>query len=60
KVSVICPGSVQTHFGQSDPKDYALRPEDVAYMAYQMIAAPEHVIMNQVIMRPVVPQHLQK
>lgn len=60
KVSVICPGSVQTHFGQSDPKDYALRPEEVAYMAYQMIAAPEHVIMNQLIMRPIVPQHLQK
>jgi len=60
KVSVICPGSVQTEFGQSAPKEYALRPEEVAYMAYQMIAAPEHVIMNQLIMRPVVPQHLQK
>lgn len=60
KVSVICPGSVQTHFGQNDPKDYALHPEEVAYMAYQMAAAPEHIIMNQLIMRPVVPQQLQK
>ncbi|MMZ55842.1 Sepiapterin reductase [compost metagenome] len=60
KVSVICPGSVQTHFSQGEPKDYALRPEEVAYMAYQMAAAPEHIIMNQLIMRPVVPQQLQK
>lgn len=60
KVSVICPGSVQTHFNQGEPKDYALRPEEVAYMAYQMAAAPEHIIMNQLIMRPVVPQQLQK
>lgn len=56
KVSVICPGSVQTYFGDIEPKDYALEPEDVAYMAYQMAAAPKHVILNQVIMRPVVPQ----
>ncbi|WP_027417282.1 SDR family oxidoreductase [Aneurinibacillus terranovensis] len=56
KVSVICPGSVQTHFGGTEPKDYSLEPEDVAYMAYQMAAAPKHVILNQVIMRPVVPQ----
>jgi NADP-dependent 3-hydroxy acid dehydrogenase YdfG len=60
KVSVICPGSVQTYFGQTDPKAYSLRPEEVAYIAYQMAAAPEHVIMNQVIMRPVVPQPQQK
>lgn len=52
KVSVICPGSVQTYFGDTDPKEYALLPEDVAYMAYQMAAAPERVIMNQVVMRP--------
>jgi NADP-dependent 3-hydroxy acid dehydrogenase YdfG len=60
KVSVLCPGSVQTYFGQSVPKDYSLRPEEVAHMAYQMVAAPEHIIMNQVIMRPVVPQQIQK
>ena len=52
KVSVICPGSVQTYFGDTNPKDYALLPEDVAYIAYQMAAAPERVIMNQVVMRP--------
>jgi NADP-dependent 3-hydroxy acid dehydrogenase YdfG len=56
KVSVICPGSVQTYFGQTEPKDYSLRPDDVAQIAYQMAAAPEHIILNQVIMRPVVPQ----
>ncbi|BAU29042.1 3-oxoacyl-[acyl-carrier protein] reductase [Aneurinibacillus soli] len=56
KVSVICPGSIQTYFGGTDPKDYALHPKDVAQIAYQMAAAPEHVILNQVIMRPVVPQ----
>lgn len=52
KVSVICPGSVQTHFGGTEPKDYALLPEDVAFMAYQMVASPQRVIMNQVVMRP--------
>lgn len=52
KVSAICPGSVQTYFGGSEPKDYALLPEDVAWMAYQMVAAPQRVIMNQVVMRP--------
>ena len=56
KVSVICPGSVQTHFGGTDPQDYSLHPEDVAFMAYQMASAPERIILNQVIMRPKVPQ----
>jgi NADP-dependent 3-hydroxy acid dehydrogenase YdfG len=56
KVSVICPGSVQTHFGGTEPKDYSLEAEDVAYMAYQIAAAPKNVILNQIIMRPVVPQ----
>ncbi|WCK56027.1 SDR family oxidoreductase [Aneurinibacillus sp. Ricciae_BoGa-3] len=56
KVSVICPGSVQTHFGGTEPKDYALEAEDVAYMAYQVAAAPKNVILNQITMRPVVPQ----
>lgn len=59
KVSVICPGSIQTSFGGTNPKDYALHPEEVAHMAYQMAAAPEHIILNQVIMRPVVPQPKQ-
>ena len=59
RVSVICPGSIQTGFGSSEPKSYALKPRDVAKVAYDMATAPEGVIMNQVVMRPQVPPELQ-
>lgn len=60
RVSVICPGSIQTEFGGSDPKSYALKPEHVAKIAFDMATAPEGVILNQVVMRPQVPPELQK
>lgn len=60
RVSVICPGSIQTDFfGPSGAQSYALKPEQVAEAAYQMVAAPEGVIVNQVVMRPQVPPELQ-
>lgn len=59
KVSVICPGSIQTEFGGSPPKSYALAPEQVAKVAYDIVTAPDGVIMNQVIMRPQVPPEFQ-
>lgn len=55
KVSVICPGSVQTEFGGTPPKPYSLRPDDVAEVVLQVAAAPRNVILNQVVMRPLVP-----
>lgn len=59
RVSVICPGSIQTEFGGKDPKSYSLKPEQVAKVAYDMVTAPEGVILNQVVMRPQVPPELQ-
>lgn len=59
RVSALCPGSIQTKFGDSDPKAYALKPEHVAKVAYDMATAPEGVILNQVVMRPQVPPELQ-
>lgn len=59
KVSVICPGSIQTDFSGFNSKSYALKPEQVAKVAYDMAVAPEGVILNQVVMRPQVPPELQ-
>lgn len=60
KVSVICPGSVQTGFGGTPPRPYSLRPEDVARAVLEAVAAPEGVIVNQIVLRPVVPPEFQK
>ncbi len=60
KVSVICPGSVQTGFGGTPPRSYSLLPEDVATVALEMAAAPRRVILNQVVMRPLVPPEFQR
>lgn len=59
KVSVICPGSIQTDFSGFEAKSYALQPEQVAKVAYDMAVAPDGVILNQVVMRPQVPPELQ-
>lgn len=60
RVSVICPGSIQTDFAGTPAKSYSLKPEHVAKVAYDMVTAPEGVILNQVVMRPQVPPELQK
>lgn len=58
-VSVICPGSIKTDFFGAESKQYALEPEQVAKVAFDMVTAPEGVILNQVVMRPQVPPELQ-
>lgn len=62
KVSAINPGSVKTGFagkgtgpGQTPPKPYSLEPEDVARIIVDVAAQPPGVIVNQVIVRPLVP-----
>ncbi|ADU50903.1 short-chain dehydrogenase/reductase SDR [Thermaerobacter marianensis DSM 12885] len=55
RVTAVCPGSVQTHFGGTPPRDYSLRPEDVAHTVVEVAAAPKRVIYGTVIMRPLVP-----
>lgn len=59
KVSVICPGSIKTDFFGAEGKPYALEPEQVAKVAFDMVTAPEGVILNQVVMRPQVPPEFQ-
>ncbi|MGA9174800.1 MAG: SDR family NAD(P)-dependent oxidoreductase [Thermoactinomyces sp.] len=58
KVSTVCPGSIKTEFGR--PKDYALEAEQVAETVWTIVSAPKGVIINQVIMRPLVPREYQK
>ncbi|MGE5589722.1 MAG: SDR family oxidoreductase [Bacillota bacterium] len=58
KVSLIAPGSVDTYFNDKAPgqgPSHALKPEDVAQVALDIAAAPPGVILNEVIMRPLVP-----
>lgn len=65
KVSSINPGSVKTAFGGkgTDPdrehKPYSLEPEDVARLILDVAAQPPGVIVNQVIVRPLVPPEFQ-
>lgn len=66
KVSSINPGSVKTNFGgkgtgpgQTPPKPYSLEPEDVARLITDVAAQPPGVIVNQVIVRPLVPPEWQ-
>lgn len=59
KVSVVCPGSVNTGFAGNPPRPYALQPEDVARAVLEIAAAPRGVIINQVVMRPLVPVPVQ-
>lgn len=58
KVSIVGPGSVDTSFGDKEPgrgPSWALRPEDVAQVVLDLAAAPAGVVINEVIMRPLVP-----
>lgn len=59
KVTAICPGSVQTEFAGTPAKSYSLEPDDVADIALLMAEAPHRVILNQVVMRPLVPTEFQ-
>lgn len=58
KVSVVCPGSVRTGFSASPPP-YAMAPEEVAAVIADVAAAPAGVVINQVVMRPLVPPELR-
>lgn len=53
RVTTFCPGSIKTDFGRK--KDYALDPEYLAEVLYQIATAPKEAIWGQVVMRPQVP-----
>lgn len=61
RVSVICPGSVRTTFGEhldggaSDKLSWALDPEEVARMALHLATSPAKTFISEVVMRPTNP-----
>lgn len=54
KVSCLYPGSVATHFGDSDPKPTAMSPESIAETIHHVLAAPHGTLISEVVLRPMV------
>jgi NAD(P)-dependent dehydrogenase (short-subunit alcohol dehydrogenase family) len=55
KVSLICPGSVNTHFGgdkPSDEKAWQLQPEDIAQVVLNLLNMDERALPSKVEIRP--------
>lgn len=55
KVSYICPGSVNTHFGNDTPsaeKSWQLQPEDVARIVMDLLAMDDRALPSKVEIRP--------
>jgi len=59
RVSVICPGAVDTHFFDKinwvGEKKNMLRPEDIAEVALFLATRPENVWLPEVVARPMKP-----
>jgi NAD(P)-dependent dehydrogenase (short-subunit alcohol dehydrogenase family) len=59
KVSVICPGSTDTHFGSGQPggpgRENYLSVEDVAAAILDLVTASPGALISQVHIRPLVP-----
>ncbi|MGQ0541288.1 MAG: SDR family oxidoreductase [Blastocatellia bacterium] len=55
KVSYICPGSVNTHFGGDTPNDekaWQLQPDDIAQVVLDLLNMPERALPSKVELRP--------
>jgi 3-oxoacyl-[acyl-carrier protein] reductase len=54
RVSVLCPGSVDTEFGPHEGKDRAkmLQPDDVAHAVIMLVTQAPQSFMSEVLMRP--------
>lgn len=55
KVSLICPGSVNTYFGgdqPSDEKSWQLQPEDIAQVVLNLLTMNERALPSKVEIRP--------
>jgi NAD(P)-dependent dehydrogenase (short-subunit alcohol dehydrogenase family) len=55
KVSWICPGSVNTHFGGDEPTDkkaWQLQPEDIAQVVLDLLAMDPRALPSKVELRP--------
>ncbi len=58
KVSLICPGSVNTHFGGEEPsaeKAWQLQPEDIAQIVLNLLTMDERALPSKVEIRPSKP-----
>ncbi len=58
KVSYICPGSVNTHFGGDTPTDakaWQLQPEDIAQVVMDLLAIDPRALPSKVEIRPSMP-----
>jgi len=58
KVSYICPGSVNTHFGGDTPADekaWQLQPEDIADVVIDLLSMNERALPSKVELRPSKP-----
>ena len=59
RVSVIMPGSVETHFNDRDPeespREWAQRPEDVAQAVLSLLEQPGRTHVSRIEMRPSQP-----
>ncbi|MHA2287681.1 MAG: SDR family oxidoreductase [Promethearchaeota archaeon] len=54
KVSVVCPGSVVTAFGNTRPEkvDWSMEPEDVAHACYYLVSESDTVNTVEIIIKP--------
>jgi short-subunit dehydrogenase len=58
KVSYICPGSVNTHFGGDEPseeKAWQLQPNDIAQVVLDLLRMPDRSLPSKVEIRPSKP-----
>lgn len=59
RVSLVMPGSVETHFSGRDPdgkpREWAQRPEDVARAVMSLLAQPARTHVSRIEMRPSQP-----
>ncbi len=58
KVSYICPGSVNTHFGGDEPDDskaWQLQPEDIAETVLNLLKMDERALPSKIEIRPSKP-----
>jgi NAD(P)-dependent dehydrogenase (short-subunit alcohol dehydrogenase family) len=58
KVSLICPGSVNTYFGGEEPsaeKSWQLQPEDIAQVVLNLLTMDERALPSKVEIRPSKP-----
>lgn len=58
KVSYICPGSVNTHFGGDTPTDekaWQLQPEDIPQVVIDLLSMNERALPSKIELRPSKP-----